>query len=747
MLTSLAQFCTRRRKAIIGGWIALLFVLGAFLGVAGSGFGNSSRLSASDSATAYALLAKAGNDAASGTPGIIVWHSISGSAISSSARATIVPMLHKVAAVPGVQEVISPFTPAGAAEIAKDGHTAYATVMFSSTKHASEANTLAKSVSNTHLSVETGDTAFTKTGSAGASDVIGVLSALLILVLVFRSAWAALLPIITGVAGVGISTLVVVLLSHAVSIPSVAPELSALIGLGVGIDYALLVVNRHRKALRAGADVPEAISTAMNTSGRAVLFAGGTVVVALLGMLVLNAGFLSGLAVAASVTVALTVTGAVTLLPALLATVGRKVLPKSERRAAIQPVSSGTAQPQAIAPSGHGLFGGWVQVVLRRPVITGGLALVALVALASPVLGLRLGSADASSDTTGSVTRSYYDTMSTSFGDGFESQLLLVAQTPTAQAKTAWESLVRELPTIRGVASVSAPTVLSDGTLSYVDVTPTTTSQAQATTTLVNSLRSTSIKQAEAGTDLQVHVGGSTASTIDYANALTHKLPLFLVIIAGLGFVLLMLAFRSLLIPAIGAIGNILTIGVALGATVALFQWGWGPTLFGVGGPAPLEYVVAILIMGVVFGLSMDYHVFMVSRMHEEWTKTKQNKRAIAIGVKETGPVILTAAGIMACVFASFGLSGMRVTSEFGVGLAAAVLVDVLLVRLTLLPAVMGLCGNRNWALPSWLDRVLPHLSMEGPNAPTGALRIETVEDLLGKARSESEAGEPVAVG
>jgi putative drug exporter of the RND superfamily len=746
MLISLAQFCTRRRKAIIAAWIASLFLLGTLLGVAGSAFSNSNRLPASDSATAYALLTKAGDDAASGTPGIIVWHSTTVSAVSSSARATIVPMLHKVAGVRGVKEVISPFTRAGAAEIAKDGHTAYATVIFSSTIHAGEATSLAKSASNAHLSVETGDTAFTKTGGAGASDVVGVLAALLILLLVFRSAWAALLPIITGVAGVGISTLVVVLLSHAVSIPSVAPELSALIGLGVGIDYALLVVNRHRKALRAGVDVPEAIGTAMNTSGRAVLFAGGTVVIALLGMLVLNAGFLSGLAVAASVTVAFTVTGGVTLLPALLATVGRKVLPKSERTAAMPPVSS-TARPLAMDSSPSGFFGGWAQVVLRRPVVTGGLALIALVALASPVLGMRLGSADASSDTTGSVTRSYYDTMSSSFGDGFQSQLLLVAQTPDAQARTAWLSLVRELPTVKGIASVSTPTELSDATLSYVEVTPATTAQAQATSTLVNSLRSRSIKHAEAGTQLQVHVGGTTASTIDYANALTHKLPLFLLIIAGLGFLLLMLAFRSLLIPAIGAIGNILTIGVALGATVALFGWGWGPTLFGVGGPAPLEYVVAILIMGVVFGLSMDYHVFMVSRMHEEWTKTEQNKQAIAVGVKETGPVILTAAGIMACVFASFGLSGMRVTSEFGVGLAAAVLVDVLLVRMTLLPAVMGLSGTRNWVLPSWLDRMLPHLSMEGPVISTGRLSTETDEDPLGTATSETEAREPIAIG
>ena len=560
-------------------------MLGGVLGVAGTAFSNSDRLPASDSATAYALLAKAGNNAASATPGIIVWHSNSEPAVSSSARSKIIPMLNKVAHVPGVVKVISPFTAAGADEISKNGHTAYATVIFSSTKHAGEAKTLAKDVNSAQLSVETGDMAFTKVGGAGASDVIGVLAALLILLLVFRSVWAALLPIITGVAGVGISSLVVLLLSHAVSIPSVAPELSSLIGLGVGIDYALLVVNRHRKALRAGADVPAAISSAMNTSGRAVLFAGGTVVIALLGMLVLNAGFLSGMAIAASVTVALTVVGAVTLLPALLATLGRKVLPKSERATALPIVSADATQRRRIASSEGGFFGRWAHVVQRRPVVTGGLALIALVALASPFLSMRLGSADASSDPTGSVTRTYYDTMSSAFGDGFQSQLLLVAQTPDAQAKTAWQSLVQELPTVKGVASVSTPTVLRNGTLSYVDVTPTTTAQAQATSTLVSSLRSTSITQAEAGTDLRVHVGGVTASTIDYANALKHKLPLFLAIIAGLGFLLLMLAFRSVLIPAFGAIGNVLTIGVALGATVALFQWGWGPTLIGVGGP------------------------------------------------------------------------------------------------------------------------------------------------------------------
>ena len=400
MLISLAQFCTRRRRAVIGGWIALLVVFGGILGVAGTAFSNSDRLPASDSATAYALLAKAESNAASATPGIIVWHSPNEAAISSSAHSKIIPMLDKVAHVPGVMKVISPLqrlVPTRSAGM-DTPLTQPSTLVRPSTP--AEAETLAKGANSAQLSVETGDTAFTKVGGAGASDVVGVLAALLILVLVFRSVWAALLPIITGVAGVGISSLVVLLLSHVVTIPSVAPELSsALIGLGVGIDYALLVVNRHRKALRAGADVPTAISSAMNTSGRAVLFAGGTVVIALLGMLVLNAEFLSGMAIAASVTVAITVIGAVTLLPALLATLGRKVLRKSERSTTLQ---SWRPREQQI-----GCVARWriVRPVGARHATSPGrhwwTCTFPLVALTIPFLSMRLGSADASSDPTG----------------------------------------------------------------------------------------------------------------------------------------------------------------------------------------------------------------------------------------------------------------------------------------------------------------------------------------------------------
>ena len=702
-MTVLARWCVRHRNAVLVGWLGLLVVLGAVVGMAGSAFSDSTRLPASDSSTAYGLLAQAGSSAASAKTGTIAWHTDDGSAVSASARAAITPMLARVSAVGGVSGLISPFTPAGAAQVSKDQHTAYATVMFTSTSHAGTVRDVARADHADQLTVRVGGSAYANNVPSEASEVVGVLAALVILLLVFRSVWAAALPIVTGVAGVAVSSLVVILLSHVMPLSAVDLSMGALIGLGVGIDYALFLVSRHRKALQGGASLDAAVAAAMNTSGRAVLFAGGTVIIALLGMLILNVGFLTGMAVSAAVTVLITVAAAVTLLPALLARIGRQVLRRADR-----PV------PAAAPAARRGVWGRWARVVERRPVVSIVLALGVLVTLAVPALSLRLGSADASSDPAGTSSRSFYDTMSSAFGDGFQSQLLLVAQTPDQQARVAWERLVGQLPGVSDVAAVSPPAAVGSDRLSMVTLTPATTAQAKATADLVTTLRSQVIKHAEAGTQLQVHVGGTTAISIDFASALTSKLPLFLGIIAMLGFVLLTVAFRSLLVPAIGAIGNLLTIAVALGTTVALFQWGWGLRQFGVGGSAPLEYIVAILIVGVVFGLSMDYHVFLVSRMHEKWSRTRDNRTAVRAGVADTGKVIATAAGIMACVFASFGFAGVRTTSEFGVGLALAVLADAFLLRMTIVPAAMHLAGRRNWALPSWLDRVLPHLSVEG---------------------------------
>jgi putative drug exporter of the RND superfamily len=720
-MAGLARLCIRRKNLVLFAWIAMLAALGGLVGMKGSAFSDSSRLPASDSSTAYNLLARGGSDAAKVTTGIIVWDTGSGSALSPAASSRMSPMLASVARVQGVKGVISPFTAAGAKQVSADSRTAYATVVFTSDSHAGAAEKLARAAATGQLDVQVGGAAFTKINPGGVSEVVGVLAALVILILVFRSVWAAVLPIITGVAGVGVSSLAVILLSHVMTLPSVAPELGALIGLGVGIDYALFIVNRHRKALRQGADLPGAITAAMNTSGRAVLFAGATVIVALLGLLILNVGFLTGLGISAAVTVFLTVMAAVTLLPALLATMGRRVLRKSERAATGALALADAGPARDAVPGRPGFWARWARLVERRPVVAGVLAVAVLGTLAAPALAIRLGAADDSSAPPGTSARSYYDTMADAFGQGFDAQLLLVAQTPDGRARSAWTTLARELPEVKGVASAGTPTAVSGSSLSMIQVVPTTASQDQATSDLVRTLRSGIIPRAEAGTGLRVYVGGTTATNIDFANALTSKLPLFLAIIAGLGFLLLTLAFRSLLVPAIGAIGNLLTIAVALGSTVALFQWGWGPSLFGIGGPGPVEYIVAILIVGVVFGLSMDYHVFLVSRMHERWTQTGDNRRAVTGGAADTGGVIVTAAAIMACVFASFGVSGVRTVSEFGVGLAVAVLADAFLLRMTVVPALMHLIGRRNWAIPSWLDQALPHVSVENPGTDSPA--------------------------
>jgi len=722
---------------VLAAWLALFIALGAGLVLAGSAFGDNTKLPSSDSATAYELLGRAGSAAASGIPGTIVWRVASGSAVSGAVRGQLEPALDAIAAVDGVVAVASPFTPAGAGQVSGDGRTAYATVLFASTARTGAVKQLAHAAAGAGVTVRTGGAAFTNQIPSEIGEIIGVLAALAILALVFRSAWAAALPIITGVAGVGLSALTVMLLSHLIAMSSIVVSMSALIGLGVGIDYALFIVNRQRKALRAGADVPTATATAMSTSGRAVLFAGTTVIIALAGMLILGVGFLTGIALAAVVTVALTVVAATTLLPALLAKAGPRVLRRRDRRA----LAAGApilADPAGASEPG-GFWAGWSRAVQRRPGWTAVGALLVLAALAAPAMSVRLGSADASSDPAGTATRDYYNTMSSAFGAGFDSQLLLVAQTPSDAARSDWDRFVAGLPGVPGVAAVSPSMTVGGPALSMVTVTPTTTSQAKATADLVSRLRADAAEVA-AGSQLRIHVGGTTATTIDFASALMAKLPMFLAIVAVLGFLLLMIAFRSLAVPAIGAVGNLLTMAVALGVTVALFQWGWGPSMFGVGGGAPLEYVVAILIVGVVFGLSMDYHVFLVSRMHEHWVASADHHRAVRAGVADTGSVIATAAAIMACVFASFGFAGLRTAAEFGVGLAVAVLADAFLLRMTIVPALMHVLGPVCWALPASVARVLPRLSVEGGD-PARSPQLDPQPKTRPQSQPQVQAG------
>jgi RND superfamily putative drug exporter len=368
--------------------------------------------------------------------------------------------------------------------------------------------------------------------------------------------------------------------------------------------------------------------------------------------------------------------------------------------------------------------------VQRLPIPAAGLAVLAVVALALPVATMRVGDADASSDPAGSATHSYYQLMAAGFGNGFDAPLLLVAETPDAASARAFTTLVARLDSVGDVAKVNAAPVKAGQRIAIATVIPATSAQTKQTSDLVKTLRNQVIPASAAGTGLKVYVGGTTATSIDLSDALMSKLPLYLGLIALLGFLLLAVAFRSVVVPLVGALSNLATIVVGLGAVTAIFQHGWGSQLLGVGTGAPVMYLVPVMVVGIMFGLSMDYQVFLVSRMHEEWTHTHDNRRAVRIGVGETARVIAAAALIMLSVFASFGFSGERIVSMIGIGLASAVVVDAFIVRLTLIPAVMTLLGRANWYYPRWAERITPRVSVEGPGhtAPTGSSDHETPE-------------------
>jgi len=724
-MSALARWCARRRFVVLALWLLALVGLGGAVGGIGTSFTESTSLPSSESSTAYDLLAQAGANPDDGdtAAGNVVWQTDGGDVTDPAVVVQVQDVLARIADVPGVESVVSPYDAAGAAQISSGGDIAYASLTLTEDADTEQITALADSLDSSTLEALTGGTAFAPVISAGGSgEIAGVLGALVILLLVFRSLWAALLPIITGVVGVGVSALVVLLGTNVVDLPSQTLAMGSLIGLGVGIDYALFIVNRHRKGLLAGVPLRESIAQAVNTSGRAVVFAGATVMIALLGMTILDIGILTGMALGAAVTVLLTVAAALTLLPALLAMLGTKVLSRRQRRA--------LAAGQLVAESGGGIWGRWAIAVQRRRGLLGVVAAALVVLLAAPVASMRLGSADDSSDPTDSITHQYHQAMSDGFGDGFAAQLLLVGQTPDDASRAAFTTLAGELSSVDDVTAVSAAPLAAGQQIGVITVTPSSTAQAEETADLVTALREDIVPAAESGTDLQVHVGGSTASGIDFADALTDKLPVYLGIIAILGFVLLAIAFRSVLVPLIGAVTNLLSIAAGLGVITAIFQFGWGSELFGVGSAAPVEGFVSVMIVGIVFGLSMDYQVFLVSRMHEEWAATRDNRRAVRVGMAETGRVIATAAVIMACVFAAFGFTGERIIAELGVGMAAAVLVDAFLVRMVLVPAVMHRLGARNWWYPRWAERITPRVSIEGEPAPSGRAPAPELEPV-----------------
>ncbi|MER5909907.1 MMPL family transporter [Streptomyces sp. NPDC001982] len=708
----MARWCYRHRLVVLLLWVGALFGLGFSASTVGTDYANVFSLPNTDSKRAYDLMAKAFPDS-SGDTDTVVWKVDSGTVRDQDVRSRIEPALEKIAGIKGVGDVTSPYGDRGAGQISRDGTIAYAQITF-----AQRANEIPKEVvqdvvdaaqdaERSGLQVELGGQAIQRVQEppTGLAEMVGLGAAAIVLFLAFGSLFAMLLPIGIAVFGVGTGLFTVQLLSHTTDIPDLAPLLSSLIGLGVGIDYALFIVTRHRRGILRGADPEEAAVTALNTSGRAVLFAGGTVCIALAGMLVTNLRFLDGVVIGTSLTVVLSVLAAITLLPALLGFLGPRVLSRRQRR---KLAANGPEQDRA-----SGLAARWSSNVQKRPRTIAALALVVMAVLALPVLSLRLGATDQGNDDATTTTRKAYDLLADGFGPGFNGPLQVV----TDGGDTA--RLVQGIEATPGVAQAAALPPAKGVTV--IQVVPTTSPQSKETDDLIDTLRDKVIPEAGA----QAHVGGVTAVSKDFASVTGDRLPLFIATIIGLGFLLLLIAFRSLVVPLTAALMNLIAAAASFGVLTAIFQWGWGLELLGLGKEGPINAFLPVIMLSLLFGLSMDYQVFLVSRMHEEWVHTKDNARAVRVGLAETSRVINSAALIMVCVFMAFVLSGDSGAAVAGVGLAAAVALDAFILRTALVPAAMHLLGTANWWLPTWLDKRLPHLAVEAAEEPEAVLASE----------------------
>ena len=735
-MAALARWCVQRRLVVVLLWLLAFGGVTAAAAVTGSAYSNDYEVPGTESGRATQLL-REGFPGLGGDSDSIVWHTTSGTVRAGAVEQTMTRTLDDIAQLPGVASVDSPYGKQGSARISEDGHTAYATVTFhAGAEHLDKGEAravvdTAKAARTGGLQVELGGSAVALTESPGGhtAEIVGVAVAAVVLFLAFGSLAASLLPIATALVSVGTAYAGIALLGHAMTVADFAPMLGMLVGLGVGIDYALFIVTRHRRGLKRGLPVAESITNAVATTGRAVVFAGATVCIALLGMLILRLSFLNGVAIAASLTVVLTVAASVTLLPALLSLIGMRALSRRERRRLAE------HGPQPELPTG--LAARWSAFVERHPKALGALALAVITVLALPTLGLRLGTSDQGNNPAGSTTRQAYDLLADGFGPGVNGPLTLVTRVGGAEDKLALDNLDATLRATEGVAAVTPVTYDAHSDTAYLTVVPDSSPQSHRTSELVDRLRDDVLPRAETGTSLDVQVGGMTAGYDDFAEVIIGKLPLFVGAVIGLGCVLLLFAFRSVGIPLKAAVMNVAAVAAAFGVVVTVFQWGWGSELLGLGRAGPIEPFLPVIMVSVLFGLSMDYQVFLVSRMYEEWLETGDNRRAVRVGLAETSRVINSAAVIMISVFLAFVLSGDRVIAMFGIALAAAVALDAFVLRTLLVPALMHLLGGANWWLPRWLDKRMPRISIEPPECRAAHERLDKVVAELEKEQRD----------
>ena len=709
-MKALGRFAFRKKYYVIGFWLIALFGITAIAQSVGSNFSDSFSLPGTDSMKALSLLGKAFPGKAGDTE-TIVFHVKTGTVNDPSVKNAMQGVFAKVSGISSVGAVNSPYEPINARQISQDQTTAYAPVNFSvnarllKSKDVQALVDAGKAASTSNLEIEFGGQAVGQLNAPKGSpgELIGIFAAGVILFISFGSLFAMLLPLGVALLALGTATGIVTLLTHVIGIASFAPILGSLIGLGVGVDYALFIVSRYRREISRGVDPEESAAKSIDTSGRAVLFAGATVCIALLGLFVLRLSFLNGVAVAASTTVLVTMAASLTLLPALFGVMKRRVHSRRSRRS----IDSGTVKDHE-----QSTWAKWSRAVAKAPRSLALGAIAIIVVMSIPYLSLHLGSSDQGNNPKGTTTRSAYDLLAKGFGPGTNGPLQVIAEIKTPADKTALQTVATALSTTPGIVQVSPIISSPDGTVGLLQVIPTTGPQDIKTSNLITLLRSTVIPKALAGSTTPIYVGGTTAIFDDFATVISGKLPLFIGVIILLGCLLLLLAFRSFVIPLTAGVMNLLAAGASFGVVVAVFQWGWGAKLLNIGS-GPIEAFLPVIMLAILFGLSMDYQVFLVSRMHEEWLHTKENSKAVIVGQTETGRIITSAALIMITVFSSFGFGGEKVIKEFGIGLASAVFIDAFVLRTIMVPALMHLFGSANWWIPAWLEKRLPRLSVE----------------------------------
>ena len=687
----------------------------------------------------------------------IVWSPASGSVTDPAVAAEITPVLEEIAALDSVTCVSNPYgepigrdcpetgggndalpdflaeqlapafeaTARATSPISADGSVAVALVRLAgngaeiSSADASAIVAAVKAANSPELAVgASGQVLEFANTEPPSSEAIGILVAIIILLIAFGSVIAAGMPIIVAILGLAVGQMLILVVARFLDVATFAPTLAAMIGLGVGIDYALFVLNRYRQALLAGHDKKEAAYEAVGTAGRAVQFAGLTVIIALLGLFVLRINFFNGLAVAAAVTVLSVMLAALWLLPALLSLLGTKALALRMPWARKSKLD-GTKHPEGRR------FMAYARLLQKRPIIPAVLALGVVIVLALPTLGLRLGFADDSGKPVTNTSRIAYDLMSEGFGPGVNGPFFAAVNLPLPRDLDALAETVRIINETPGVASTLpneemlqiyaiSPTAISDnGIVTSVLITPDSAPQDVATSELLDRLRTETAPLVQAETGATMYVGGAQAITQDFTQVLINVLPLFLGIVVFLGFLALMVLFRSFLVPLTAAVTSLLSFGAALGITVAVFQWGWLAGPLGITATGPIFPFLPVMVFAILFGLSMDYQVFLVSRMQEEWERTRDNGAAVRRGLAGSGKVVVIAAAIMSSVFLAFVPSPDGTIKLFGIALASAVIIDAFIVRLVLVPSLMTMFGKANWWLPSWLANALPRISVE----------------------------------